>query len=57
MLAMLYKLGMSAEKRWKKIQGFDYLAKVIEGVKFKDGVETDNQPETAGEPLVQAAVH
>jgi len=33
MLAMIYKLGMSAEKRWHRIRGFDYLAKVIEGVR------------------------
>ncbi len=39
MLAMLYKLGMSAEKRWRRIRGFRYLAKVIEGVEFRDGVE------------------
>jgi len=28
MLAMLYKLGMSAEKRWRRIRGFHHLAKV-----------------------------
>ena len=39
MLAMMYKLGMEAEKRWRKIRGFDYLAKVIENVAFRDGVE------------------
>ncbi len=39
MLAMIYKLGMSAEKRWRKIRGFRHLAKVIEGVKFRDGIE------------------
>ncbi len=43
MLAMIYKLGMSAEKRWRRIQGFDHLAKVIEGVKFKDGVEVNSE--------------
>ena len=43
MLAMLYKLGMSAEKRWRRIRGFHYLAKVIEGVKFRDGVEVNNK--------------
>ncbi len=26
MLAMLYKLGMSAEKRWRRIRGYHYLA-------------------------------
>jgi len=41
MLAMLYKLGMSAEKRWRRIRGFHYLAKVIEGVKFRDGLEVE----------------
>ncbi len=39
MLAMLYKLGMEAQKRWRRIRGFGYLAKVIEGVAFRDGVE------------------
>lgn len=47
MLAMIFKLGMSAEKRWRRIRGFDYIAKVITGVRFKDGVEvqtpTDQQ--------------
>lgn len=42
MLTMIYKLGMSAEKRWRRIRGFIHLAKVIEGVKFKDGIEVNN---------------
>ncbi|BAO42975.1 IS256 family transposase [Thiolapillus brandeum] len=46
MLAMLYKLGMSAEKRWRRIRGFNYLAKIIEGVKFRDGVEEEVNNET-----------
>jgi hypothetical protein len=45
MLAMIYKLGMSAEKRWRRIRGFAYLAKVIEGVKFRDGIEVSNETE------------
>ena len=43
LLAMIYKLGMSAEKRWRRIQGFDHLAKVIKGVKFKDRVEVNSE--------------
>jgi len=45
MLHMMFKLGMCAEKKWRRLRGFDYLAKVIIGVKFKDGVEViqDNQ--------------
>ena len=36
-LAMVYKLGMSAEKRWQRLRGFKLLAEIIRGVKFKDG--------------------
>ena len=45
MLHMMFKLGMCAEKRWRRLRGFDYLKKVIRGVNFKDGVEQtgDNQ--------------
>ena len=40
MLHMMFKLGQCAEQNWRKLRGFDYLAKVITGVKFKDGIET-----------------
>ncbi len=45
MLHMMFKLGQCAEGKWRKLRGFNYLAKVINGVKFKDGleVEYDNQ--------------
>lgn len=45
MLHMMFKLSQCAEKRWRRLRGFDYLAKVIEGVKFRDGVEviSDNR--------------
>ena len=36
-LAMVYKLGQSAMKRWRKLRGFKHLAEIIEGVQFKDG--------------------
>lgn len=36
-LAMVYKLGQSAQKRWRKLRGFKLLAEVIRGVQFKDG--------------------
>jgi transposase-like protein len=39
MLHMLFKLGMCAEKRWRRLRGFNYLAKVIEGVQFRNGEE------------------
>ena len=39
MLTIIYKMGLCAEDSWRKLRGFRYLAKVIEGVKFKDGIE------------------
>jgi putative transposase len=40
MLYMMFKLGQCAEQNWRKLRGFDYLAKVITGVTFNDGIET-----------------
>lgn len=46
LLHMMFKLGKCAEKNWRKLRGFKYLAKVIEGVKFVDGEEIE-QPDQA----------
>ena len=45
MLHMMFIFSECTEKRWRRLRGFDYLAKVIEGVKFRDGEEviSDNQ--------------
>jgi putative transposase len=47
MLHMMFKLGQCAEQNWSKLRGFDYLAKVINGVTFKDGIEAINQDQIA----------
>ena len=47
MLYMMLKLGQCAEKRWRRLRGFDYLAKVIIGIKFKDGVEVTEVDQVA----------
>jgi transposase-like protein len=39
MLHMMFKLGMCAQENWRKLRGFEYLAKLIEGVQFRDGNE------------------
>jgi transposase-like protein len=36
-LAMVFKLGQSAEKRWQRLRGFKLLGEVIRGVKFVNG--------------------
>jgi putative transposase len=40
-LTMVYKLGLSAEKGWRRLRGFRRLADVINGVKFIDGVDEE----------------
>jgi putative transposase len=47
MLHMMFKLGQCAEKHWRRLRGFDYLAKVITGVRFKDGIEVTAVDQTA----------
>ena len=39
MLHMMFKLSQCAQKNWRRLRGFDYLAKVITGVEFKGGIE------------------
>ncbi len=39
MLSMVHKMGRCAEKSWRRLRGFRHLAKVIEGVRFNDGIE------------------
>ena len=43
MLEMLYKLGESAEKSWRKLRGFKRLGEVIRGVRFTDGISEHEQ--------------
>lgn len=38
-VALVYKLAMSAQKRWRRLRGFKQLADVIDGIKFIDGVD------------------
>lgn len=47
MLHMIFKLGQSAQKNWRRMRGFQHLAKVIEGVKFSNGVEVEKLDQNA----------
>jgi len=42
-LAMVFKLTKSAEQRWRKLKGATRLAQVIDGVRFKDGLQEQAQ--------------
>lgn len=40
-LAMAFKLMQNAQKRWHKLRGYKKLADVIEGVKFTNGIQIE----------------
>lgn len=42
-LAMIFKLAQAAEKSWRRLNGHNQLPKVIQGVKFIDGIEAVRQ--------------
>ncbi len=46
-LAMVFKLLESAQKRWKRIKGFDRLAEVIRGVEFINGESAQDRANKA----------
>jgi hypothetical protein len=43
MLSMTYKLGQSAERNWRRLRRFEWFAKVVEGIKFRDGIEVKTE--------------
>lgn len=45
MLHMMFKLAECDQKNWRRLRGFDFLAKVITGVRFVDGVEATDKPQ------------
>lgn len=38
-LSLMHQLAMSAQKRWRRLRGFQKLADVVAGIKFIDGVD------------------
>jgi len=42
-LTMVFKLGLEAQKHWRRLNGAELIAKVITGVKFVDGEEVTKQ--------------
>jgi hypothetical protein len=37
--AMVFKLVEAAQKSWRRLRGYNQLPKVVQGVKFADGIE------------------
>ena len=42
-LTMVFKLCESAQKRWNRLRGFNYLADVIRDVKFTNGIRQEDE--------------
>ena len=38
-LAMVFKWLLSAKKSWRRLNGSDHIADVIQGVRFEDGIK------------------
>ena len=38
LLGLVYRLGMCAQKRWRRLRGFKRLGELVAGVKFVDGM-------------------
>jgi len=38
---MVFKLTLCAQRKWRRLNGSNWLAHVIEGVKFEDGIKVD----------------
>jgi hypothetical protein len=41
---MVFKLGLEAQKHWRRLQGFELIPKIVTGVRFVDGEEQTNRP-------------
>jgi transposase-like protein len=50
-LTMVFKLCESAQERWIKLRGFNYLAEVIRGVKFINGVREDLEKKSVNKEI------
>jgi transposase-like protein len=44
---MVFKLVMAASRTWRRLKGQNQLPKVVNGIKFKDGIETVTEIKSA----------
>ncbi len=38
---MVFKLTLCTQRTWRRLNGSNWMAEVIEGVKFEDGIKVD----------------
>jgi putative transposase len=44
---MVFKLGLEAQRCWRRLNGAEKLAKVITGTRFVDGIEVAESQQAA----------
>jgi transposase-like protein len=54
-LAMVFKLVDAAQKSWRRLDGHNQLPKLIQGVRFTDGIEVAVNPATSSRSQTAAA--
>lgn len=42
MMTMVFKLSMSAQQRWRRLNRPERLGELIQGIKFVDGIKQEN---------------
>ena len=50
-LAMAYKLLDAAQERWRRVNGHELVADVLDGVTFKDGIKVTDDETTTDERI------
>ncbi len=50
-LAMAYKLLIAAQQRWRRFNGHELVADVLNGVKFKDGIKVTDDDQMTDEKV------
>ena len=53
-LAMVFKLVDAAQKSWRRLDGHNQLPKLIQGVKFTDGIEVAGNPASSQSQIAAA---
>jgi transposase-like protein len=53
-LAMVFKLVDAAQKSWRRLDGHNQLPKLIQGVRFTDGIEVAGNPASSKSQIAAA---
>ena len=49
LLGLVFQLALTAQKSWRRLDGFKLLPDVVKGVRFQDGIAVVEAPEETGE--------